>query len=324
MKKIRFGILAPFGGWRRPGFSGLNRSRLREAAAIAPRSGTLAGARHDSYEALLNDPEMDAVYIPLPTHQRVDWAIHAMRAGKHVLCEVPAGPDTEDVNRLIDATSRYPDVKVMEALAYRHHPQWQDAKRRVDSGEIGSLVAVQSFYSRPDHGPEGGNQFPDTEDGGLLEMGSHCVSVSRFLFGTEPVRACGFADHGLESGAGRLFSGMIDFSGPLATFTCATTPAEFKRVNIVGTTGSIEVLAPFDPPIDAPSQTVLQQVGEPENPIRTITFGVCDQHAVMADALARSILEDTPAPASLTDAWANIHVMEVLRESARLGTWVAC
>jgi predicted dehydrogenase len=267
---------------------------------------------------------MDAVFIPLPIHQRVDWAIHAMRAGKHVLCEVPAGLDTEDVNRLIDATSRYPDVKVMEALAYRLHPQWQDTKRRVDSGEIGRLVTVQSFYSRPDHGPEGGNDFPDTEDGGLVEMGSHCVSVSRFLLGIEPVRVCGFADHGREPGAGRLFAGMIDFSGPVAIFTCATTPAAFQRVNIVGTTGSIEVLTPFAPPGDAPTQTVLQPDRDPENPIRTITFGVCDQHAALADAFARAILDDTPPPVSLTDAWANIHVIEVLRESARLGAWVAC
>ncbi|WP_285907752.1 Gfo/Idh/MocA family protein [Pseudodesulfovibrio pelocollis] len=332
MKKIRFGILGTSRIARTRFVPALGRSRHCVAAAMASRSldkAEVAGraldipGRYGSYEALLAAPDIDAVYIPLPNHLHVDWAIQAMRAGKHVLCEKPLGLGTEDVNRLIDATSRYPDIKVMEASASRHHPQWIDARRRVKDGEIGRLVAVESCFAHFNDDPENIRNQTTTGGGGLMHLGCHCVSMSRFLFGTEPVRACGFANHDPTFGTDRLFAGMLDFSGAVVTFTCATQLTAHQRMAILGTTGRIEITQPFSAPADTPTRTVLHRDNDPESP-RTITFGLCDQYAVLADLLARAILDHTPVPVPLTDAWATMHAIEVLRESARTGRWLPC
>ncbi|ADU63585.1 MAG: Gfo/Idh/MocA family oxidoreductase [Pseudodesulfovibrio sp.] len=333
MKKVRFGVLGTARIGREKVIPALRKSRYCEIAAIASRSMERAEAvgealdiprRFGSYEALLAASDIDAVYIPLPNHLHVDWAIQAMRAGKHVLCEKPLGLDTEDINRLIDATSRYPDIKVMEALMYRHHPQWQDAKRRVDSGEIGQLVTVQSFFSYFNDDPANIRNQAAAGGGGLMDIGCYCVSLSRFLFGTEPTRVCGFMNRDPRFGIDRLFSGMLDFAGVLATFTCATQLAPHQRVNILGTAGRIELLMPFNAPPSVPSQIIVQREDDQDMPVRTITFGVCDQYAIQADQFARAVLDGAPVPIPLTDAWANMHTMEVLLESARLGSWVVC
>lgn len=333
MKKVRFGVLGTAMVGREKVVPALQKSRYCEVAAIASRSMERAGAvgealdipqRFGSYEALLAAPDINAVYIPLPNHLHVDWAIQAMRAGKHVLCEKPLGLDTEDINRLIDATSRYPDIKVMEAIMYRHHPQWRDVKRRVDSGEIGQLVTVQSFFSHFNDDPDNIRNQTVAGGGGLMDIGCCCVSLSRFLFGSEPTRVCGFMHRDPRFGVDRLFSGMLDFSGAVATFTCATRLAPHQRVNILGAAGRIELLMPFDASSDAPSQIILQRDADEDMPVRTITYGVCDQYALQADQFARAVLDGVPVPIPLTDAWANMHTLEVLLESARLGSWAVC
>jgi predicted dehydrogenase len=332
MKKIRFGILSTARIGRKKVIPAMQNGKHCEVTAIASRSreaAEAAGAElcipksYGSYEALLDDPDIDAVYIPLPNHLHVDWAINAMRAGKHVLCEKPIGLDTEDVNRLIDATSRYPDIKIMEAFMYRHHPQWQDAKRRVDSGEIGEPTTIQSFFSYFNDDPDNIRNRADIGGGGLMDIGCYCVSLSRFIFGTEPGRVCGFMDLDPRFGTDRLFSGMMDFSGRVATFTCSTQLAPYQRVNILGTRGRIELLIPFNAPPDKPSQIILQRDGH-EFPEQTITFGVCDQYTLQGDLFAQSILNNTPVPTPLTDAWANMHTMEVLLQSARDEGWAVC
>jgi predicted dehydrogenase len=333
MKKIRFGILSTARIGRTKVIPAMQKGKYSVVTAIASRSGDAAEAvgqaldipkRYASYEALLNDPDIDAVYIPLPNHLHVDWAIRAMRAGKHVLCEKPIGLNTEDVNRLIDATSRYPDVRVMEAFMYRHHPQWQDAKRRVDSGEIGTVTAIQSFFSYFNDDPDNIRNRADIGGGGLMDIGCYCVSLARFLFGSEPGRVCGLMDLDPRFGTDRTFSGMLDFSGRVASFTCSTQLAPYQRVNILGTGGRIELLIPFNAPPDKPSQIILQRSADTELPERTITFGVCDQYTIQGDLFARAILDGAPAPTPLTDAWANMHTMEVLLESARTGAWALC
>jgi len=157
-----------------------------------------------------------------------------------------------------------------------------------------------------------------------MDIGCYCVSLSRFLFGTEPTRVCGFMNRDPRFGIDRLFSGMLDFAGVLATFTCATQLAPHQRVNILGTAGRIELLMPFNAPPSVPSQIIVQREDDQDMPVRTITFGVCDQYAIQADQFARAVLDGAPVPIPLTDAWANMHTMEVLLESARLGSWVVC
>ncbi|QJB55355.1 Gfo/Idh/MocA family oxidoreductase [Pseudodesulfovibrio sp. zrk46] len=335
MKKVRFGILSTAKIGRTKVIPAMQQGKYTEVTAICSRNEDAARAVADdlgipkaygSYEALLADPDIDAVYIPLPNHMHVDWAINSMAAGKHVLCEKPIGLDTEEANRLIDATSRYPDLKVMEAFMYRHHPQWLEAKRLVDEGEIGELITIQSFFSYFNADPDNIRNQSALGGGGLMDIGCYNISLSRLLFNAEPTRVCGVADVDPDFGTDRHFSGMLDFSGRISTFTCSTQMSPYQRVNILGTKGRVEILIPFNAPPDRPTQLIVQRdyMEDEEDRVRNVTFGICDQYTVQGDLFAKAILDDTPVPTPLTDAWANMHVLEVLRESAAKGEWMIC
>lgn len=332
MKKIRFGVLSTAKIGRTKVIPAMQGGKYCEVTAISSRSEESARTVADqlgipkaygSYEKMLKDRAIDAVYIPLPNHMHVKWAIRSLAAGKHVLCEKPLGLDAEEANLLIDATSRYPDLKVMEAFMFRHHPQWIEAKRLVDSGEIGRLTTIQSFFSYFNTDPDNIRNNPEVGGGALMDIGCYPVSLSRFLFGGEPRRVLGFADTDPDFGTDRLFSGTLDFGGRISTFTCSTQLADYQRVNILGTTGRIEILIPFNAPPDKPTQIILQRDDNEEYPLRTITFGICDQYTLQGDLFAKAILEDAPVPTSLTDGFANMQVIERLAKSAKTGEWTA-
>lgn len=335
MNKVRFGILSTAKIGRTKVIPAMQRGQYTEVTAIASRSEESARQVADelsipkaygSYEKLLADPKIDAVYIPLPNHLHVEWSIKAMAAGKHVLCEKPMGLDSDDVNRLINASGRYPDIKVMEAFMFRYHPQWVEAKRLVEDGEIGELTTIQSFFSYSNTDPDNIRNNPEAGGGGLMDIGCYPVSLSRFLFKAEPRRVFGFADKDPEFGTDRLFTGTLDFSGRVATFTCATQLAKYQRVNILGTTGRIEILIPFNAPPDKPCQVILQRdhIDDPDLALKTLTFPIADQYTLQGDIFAKAVLENTPVPASIMDAFANIHAMEALAKSAESGLWERC
>jgi len=333
MKKIRFGILSTAKIGRTKVIPAMKKARNCEVAAICSRTEDSARAAADalgipkacgSYESLLANPDIDAVYIPLPNHLHVQWSVNALKAGKHVLCEKPIGLDTGEANALIDATSRYPDLKVMEAFMFRHHPQWVETKRLVDAGAIGELVTIQSFFSYFNADPDNIRNKPEIGGGALMDIGYYPISLSRFLFNAEPRRVLGVMDKDPAFGTDRHFSGIMDFSGRISTFTCSTQSAPYQRVNVIGTKGRIEIIIPFNAPPDAPTQIIVQQDANAEEPLRTITFGVCDQYTIQAELFAEAIIKDKPVPTPLTDAWANMHTLEVMMESAETGEWTAC
>lgn len=333
MKRIRFGVLSTAKIGRKKVIPAMQQGKYCDVTAICSRTKesarTVAEAlsipkAYGSYEALLADADIDAVYIPLPNHMHVEWAINALKAGKHVLCEKPIGLDTREADRLIDATSRYPDLKVMEAFMYRHHPQWIEAKRLVDAGEIGELTTIQSFFSYFNNDPGNIRNNPDAGGGALMDIGCYPVSLSRFLFDGEPIRTLGFMDTDPKFGTDRLFSGTMDFSGKVSTFTCSTQIADYQRVNIFGTIGRIEILIPFNAPPNTPTQIILQRDNHPEERLHAITFSVCDQYTIQGDLFAKAILDNAPVPTPLTDAWANMHVIETLVKSAQTNQWVPC
>ena len=334
MKKVRFGILSTAKIGMTKVIPAMQKGELCEVTAICSRSEDAAREAADelgipkaygSYDELLADPDIDAVYIPLPNHMHVEWAINALKADKHVLCEKPIGLDTVEANRLIDATSRYPGLKVMEAFMYRHHPQWIEAKRLVDSGEIGELITIQSFFSYFNADPDNIRNKPATGGGGMMDIGCYPISLSRFLFNAEPNRVCGFMDKDPDFGTDRLFSGMMDFAGKISTFTCSTQLADYQRVNILGSTGRIEIFIPFNAPPDEPCQIILQRDDKEDAEwLQAISFDICDQYTIQGDLFAKAILDDTPVPTPLNDAWANMHTIEAFMESAEKGEWTVC
>lgn len=333
MKKVRIGVLGAAKIAREKVIPAMQRGKLTEVVAIASRNADAARAvadelnipkAHGSYESLLKDRNVDAVYIPLPNHLHVEWTIKAMNRGKHVLCEKPMGLNDEEVNRIINATVTAPDIKIMEAFMYRFHPQWVEAKQLVDQGGIGDLTTIQSFFSYFNDDPENIRNKPEMGGGGLMDIGCYPVSLSRFLFNAQPRRVMGFADKDPQFGTDRTFSGMLDFNGRISTFTCSTRMAPYQRVNILGTSGRIEIMIPFNAPPDEPC-TLIHQDGTSGTPLmRPLQVDAADQYTLQGDAFARCILEDTPPPVSIMDAWDNMHTIDALFKSAESGQWQGC
>lgn len=331
MGKVRFGILSTARIGRKKVIPAMQRSEYCQVAAISSRD--LDNARqtanelgiakaYSSYEDLLADPEIDAVYIPLPNHLHVEWSIKAVEAGKHVLCEKPIGLNCSQARQLVDVAANHPQLKVMEAFMYRHHPQWLEAKRLVDSGEIGELVTIQSFFSYFNDDPDNIRNMAELGGGGLMDIGCYNISLSRFLFDAEPDRVAGFIDRDKTFGTDRLFSGMMDFGGRVSSFTCSTQLSPYQRVNILGSSGRIEILIPFNAPPDKECVLLLQQdKADTAAEVKTITFPVCDQYTLQTDLFCKAILDDTPVPTPLSDALANMKVLETLVQAADGKKW---
>jgi predicted dehydrogenase len=262
-----------------------------------------------SYEELLADAAVEAVYIPLPNHLHVPWAIKALQAGKHVLCEKPIGLTARQAEELVAAARQHPRLKIMEAFMYRFHPQWQMARRLTTEGKIGQLRTVHSFFSYMNVDPKNIRNNAEMGGGGLMDIGCYCVSLSRFLFETEPVRIMAAADYDPNFQTDRLTSGLLEFPNGIATFTCSTQLAPYQRVNIFGTEGRIEIEIPFNAPPDQPCRMWHQQGKE----TKEIKFDVCNQYTLMADAFSLAVLEDRPVPVPLEDAVANMRVIEASR-----------
>ena len=333
MTKVRIGILSTAKIGRTKVIPAMQQGKYTEVTAICSRSQEEAQTVADelgipkaygSYEKLLADKNVDAVYIPLPNHLHVEWTIKAMNKGKHVLCEKPMGLNDEEVNRIINATVTAPDVKIMEAFMYRYHPQWVEAKRLVDEGGIGDLVTIQSFFSYFNDDPENIRNKADMGGGGLMDIGCYPVSLSRFIFNAQPRRVMGFADRDPEFGTDRTFSGMMDFNGRISTFTCSTQMAPYQRVNIIGTTGRIEIMIPFNAPEDEPCTLIHQDGTSGETIMRTLEYGPANQYTLQGDVFAKAILDDTNPPATIMDAWDNMHTIDALVKSSETGQWQGC
>jgi len=289
-------------------------SRTAESAQNAAHRWNVATA-YDSYEKLLNDPDIDAVYIALPNHLHVPWSTRALESGKHVLCEKPVALNASEAQTLLDATGRSPNIKIMEAFVYRHHPQWQRAKQLITDGAIGKLRAIQTLYAYTNRDPGNIRNIAEYGGGALLDIGCYCISLSRFLFGTEPAMINGYMEIDPKFGIDRLTSGMLRFENGISLFTCATQLAFFQEVTILGTEGRIGLPTPFITPLDRPSHLFLQQ----KNDLEEIRFAVCNQYAVQCDAFAKAIIENMEVTTPLTDSVANMKVMDALERSARRG-----
>jgi predicted dehydrogenase len=308
MTTLRWGILSTAGIATEKAIPGMLRAARCEVAAIGSRDQARAAAVaarhgiprvHGSYEALLADPEVDAVYIPLPNHLHAEWTIAAARAGKHVLCEKPLALSPADAERMIEVC-RAEGVALMEAFMYRLHPSWVAVRELVASGRIGRLVAVNSWFSYFNDDPANIRNVAAYGGGALLDIGCYSVNLSRMLFGTEPER--------VEATIVR------DPASGVASFTCSTRAESDQQVHIYGTTGRISVGIPFNIPPDRPTHVYLTAGGDP--PVapatETITFETADQYGVQAERFAAAILDGGPLPTPPEDALANLRVIERL------------
>ncbi|WP_340102536.1 Gfo/Idh/MocA family protein [Rhodohalobacter sp. 8-1] len=270
---------------------------------------------HGSYEELLADDKIDAIYNPLPNHLHVPWTIKALEAGKHVLCEKPVALDSKEAESLLQKTKEFPDLKVMEAFMYRFHPQWTVARNMVKNHEIGAIQSIQSVFSYYNDDPENIRNRPNMGGGGLMDIGCYCISLSRIIFGKEPDSVYGEIDIDPNFGVDRKASGILTFGDRTATFTCSTQMQNYQRVLIFGTDGMIEIVIPFNTPADKPVNFYLTKNGNRE----THEIPAVDQYKLQADAFCRSIINNTAVPTPLEDAVANMKVIDAVFESGKSG-----
>jgi len=328
MRKVRWGVISTANIGVKKVIPAMQRGVYSSVTAIASRDQARADAAagalgipraYGSYEALLADPDIDAVYVPLPNHLHVPWALRAIDAGKHVLVEKPVALDAAEAEQLRTAAERNHHLKVMEAFMYRFHPQWVQARNLVRSGRIGELRTIQTFFSYyNDNAADVRNQSALGGGGGLMDIGCYPVSLSRWIFGAEPLRVLGIVETHPAFGVDVLASGIMEFGRGTATFTCGTLLTPYQRVVLFGTTGSVEIEIPFNALPDGPHR-VWHREG---SSVTTIDVGHHDQYTTQGDLFSQAVLEDTPVPTPLTDAVANMRVIDALFQSARNRTWV--
>jgi predicted dehydrogenase len=320
-KKVRWGVLGAAKIGLTKVIPAMQKSAFCEVAAIASRD--LAKAKdaaakvgiskaYGSYEELLADPDIDAIYNPLPNHLHVPWTIRAAEAGKHVLCEKPIGMNAAEARQLIEV-AKQTGRKIGEAFMVRVHPQWLRAREVVRSGEIGELRVVTGFFSYNNRDAKNIRNIPEFGGGGIMDIGCYPITMTRFLFGEEPIRVLALIERDPEMGTDRLTSAVMEFPSGQSSFTCSTQLNPYQKMHAFGTKGRIELEIPFNTPPDQPARIF---IGD-----RKEEFEACDQYTLQGDAFSQAILNDGPVPVSLEDSVLNMAVIDAVFRSGKSGAW---
>jgi predicted dehydrogenase len=328
--KVRWGVLGAASIAVRKVIPGMQKGEWSEVTAIASRDlPKAADAAHrlgiakayGSYEELLADPDVEAIYNPLPNHLHVPWSIKAAEAGKHVLCEKPLSLTVAEAKTLLAARDRC-GVKIGEAFMVKTHPQWlrtRDLVRHDVIGELRAIVGVFSYFNRD---PKNVRHVVEWGGGGLMDIGCYPITTSRWIFGEEPLRVAGVAERDPDFGTDRLTSAVMEFPSGQAVFTCSTQMVPYQRMQFLGTKGRVEIEIPFNAPNERPTRIFVDDGRDVFGTgIRTETIPVCDQYTVQGDAFSRAIREGGEVPVPLEDAIANLAVIEAIFRAADSERW---
>ncbi len=318
--KVKWGILSTASIGTEHVIPAMMHSKYCDIIAIASRS--IDSARkvterfsipraYGSYDELLNDDEIEAVYIPLPNHLHVPWSIKALQSGKHVLVEKPIGLSSEEARRLLNESVKYPKLKIMEAFMYRHHPQWIKVKELVENEKIGKLKTIQSSFSFFEDSPESIVNNKEYGGGSLMDIGCYPISLSRFLFNAEPKKVYAKIEYHPEFKTDTLATAILEFEEGTSSFFSSTLMPDNQQVEIFGAKGRIKFEIPFTPIADKPSKIWLYNEDEKEE----VVFNSCDQYTIQGDLFSLAILNDSPVPTPLKDAVENMKVIERLFNS---------
>jgi predicted dehydrogenase len=290
-------------------------SRSRQRAEEAARDLGIPRA-YGSYEELLADREIEAVYIPLPNHMHAEWVKKAADAGKHVLCEKPFAMNAREAEQAF-AHAKSKGVLVMEAFMYRYHPQWKRAREIVKAGEIGAVQAVSTLFTYMLKDPKNIRNILAAGGGGIPDIGCYAVSSARFLIGQEPTRVISLVHRDPDLGTDVLASGILDFGTTRSMFTVGTQTYPWQRVDALGSGGALSVLLPFNAYPDSPLQvSVTTGLGT-----REVYTPPTDQYVEMFEAFSRAVREGGSAPTPPEDAVANMKVLDALFKSEKSGAW---
>jgi predicted dehydrogenase len=328
-RKIRWGIVSTADIGMKKVTPGIMKSAHSEVVALASRDldkaraalaqlGLAKARAYGSYEELLKDPNIDAVYNPLPNHLHVPVTLAAARAGKHVLCEKPISMTAKEAEELRGAPKT---VRITEAFMVRHHPQWHRAREIVRSGELGDVRLVRAAFLYYLDDPNNVRNLVDIGGGGLLDIGCYCVIAGRYLFEAEPTRVVTLVDRDPNFRTDRLASVIADFgSGRQLSFVCGTQAAGRQTVEAFGTRASLEIVLPFNAPPDEMT-AILVGSGTQRQLYRREIIRPVDQYTEQAEAFALAILEDKPTDFGIEDAISQMRVLDAIFRSERSGTW---
>ena len=287
MNRLRWGVLGVAGIATRKVIPAMQKGEFSTVTAIASRSGEKARTAADelgiakaygSYDDLLHDPDVDAIYNPLPNHLHVPWTKRAAEAGKHVLCEKPIALSAAQARELIEVRDRT-GVQIQEAFMVRSHPQWLLARSLIREGRIGDVRALIGVFSYHNDNPANIRNVPEWGGGALMDIGCYLINTSRFLLGREPVRASGAIDRDPALKIDRLTSLLLDYGDVHLAGTCSMQMVYYQRMQVFGSTGLIDIRIPFNAPPDRPCEIVVDSgkdlFGGGQE---VLTVPVCDQY----------------------------------------------
>ncbi len=330
--KVRWGILGAAGIAVKKVIPAMQKGEWSEVTAIASRDLRKAeqaahalgiAKAYGSYEELLADPRVEAIYNPLPNHMHVPWSIKAAEAGKHVLCEKPLSMTAAEAKTLLAVRDRT-GVKMGEAFMVRTHPQWLRVRELIVSGRIGHLRSVSGFFSYLNRDPANIRNIVEWGGGALMDIGCYPITISRFMFAAEPSQVLGLVERDPEMKTDRLSSAIMEFPAGQAVFTCSTQLVPYQRMHFMGTSGRIEIEVPFNAPNDRPCRIFIDDGRDLfGGGLATESFPVCDQYTIQGDAFSRAVREGTEVPVSIEDAIKNMAVIEAIFRSAESGRWEA-
>jgi predicted dehydrogenase len=329
-RKVKWGVLGAASIAVRKVIPGMQQSAYCDVAAIASRDLSKARSAaaslkivksYGSYEELLADREIEAIYNPLPNHLHVPWSIKAMEAGKHVLCEKPIALNAAQARTLLPVRDRA-GVKIGEAFMVRTHPQWLRTRELIREGRIGELRAIVGVFSYFNRDAKNVRNKPEWGGGGLMDIGCYPITMSRFMYGAEPLRVSGVLERDPEFGTDRLASAILEFNGGQAVFTCSTQMVPYQRTQFLGTKGRIEIEIPFNAPPNKATRIFVDDGSDVSGAgIKIETIPACDQYTIQGDVFSKAILEDRDVPVPLEDAISNMAVIDAIFRAAQSGKW---
>jgi predicted dehydrogenase len=329
-RKVKWGVLGAASIAVRKVIPGMQLGEWSEVAAIASRNldkGQKAAAAldiptvHASYEELLADPQIEAVYIPLPNHLHVPWSIKAAEAGKHVLCEKPLSLTAAEAKTLLPVRDRM-EVKIGEAFMVRTHPQWVRTQSLIRSGRIGELRAITGAFSYFNRDSANVRNVAAWGGGGIMDIGCYPITMSRFIFDEEPTRLAALVERDPDFETDRLASAILDFPSGQATLTCSTQLVPYQRMQFFGTKGRIEMEIPFNAPTERETRILIDDGRDVlGGGVVAETFPICNQYTIQGDAFSRAIRENGDVPVPVEDAIKNMAVIEAVFRAGASGNW---
>ncbi len=326
MDKIKWGVISTAKIGRKNVIPATKNSDFALIHAIASRDKVTADRvcreldipiSYASYNELLADPQIDAVYIPLPNHLHVEWIHKCLDAGKHVLCEKPLALNSDDILPIQQKAEKL-KLKVGEAFMVRTSNQWLRVKELIQQGDLGDLKTIHGFFSYFNNDPANIRNINEFGGGALWDIGCYPVTQSRYIFNEKPLKVFAISEKDPDFNTDRLFTAVLSFPTGTATFTVSTQLVPYQRMQFFGTKGMAELLIPFNAPTEE-SCKILIHKGAKNGPSSEIEIPPSNQFTDQINAFSKAILNDTDPPVSLEDTYQNTRVIQALFKSAKTG-----